>query len=649
MRRFQLPGSDRTRGHVVTALCLLLSTFAAPRPGSAAANPEGDERPSTPGVPDIETFMQIGFVKDPEITADGETLFFVSGMTGTDQIFRLVDGGWPYQLTVFEDGVDFYAPSPDGRWIVVGASAGGNEQSQLYLMNSRSGALRQLTDDPDVKHVSPLWTEDGTAVFYSSNEANGRDMHIYRRDVPYGEPEVVFEAEGWNIPSDVDSRGRLAAMAYESSTKSDIYLIDLESGRAENVTENDGEYRYWGGFTRDENVLFMLTNHNEAGLLKPAYYDPARREITRFFRADTPWEVEGGDLSPNRDYAAFIFNENGYGKLVLYDLVHDRALPVPPLEGLVTDVRLADSGKAAISFASATRAPDIWVWDWRSLELEKATHSTYAGVDPGLFIEPDLVEYEGFDGRRIPAFLYLPRDYEGGPLPFIIHVHGGPASQFRPSFSRHFNYLLLNGFGVLAPNIRGSKGYGREYLKLDDYRNRTDAVKDVGSAARWLIEKGYTTPEMLGIKGTSYGGYMTLAALASYPELFAAGCDISGIANYETFLENTAEYRRELREEEYGPLSDPEFLREISPLTHSDRIRAALLVVHGVNDPRVPVSEARQIVRALSARGAPVDTLIFQNEGHGVAKLENRLTLYRRMVDFFRAMLTGSKAERSGM
>jgi dipeptidyl aminopeptidase/acylaminoacyl peptidase len=236
----------------------------------------------------------------------------------------------------------------------------------------------------------------------------------------------------------------------------------------------------------------------------------------------------------------------------------------------------------------------------------------------------------------IPAFLYLPAGARGGdPVPFVIDVHGGPEGQFRPYFNRHFQYLLLNGYGLLAPNVRGSDGYGRAYLDADNYKKRLDSVKDLAWGVKYLIKRGLTKPGQVGVKGASYGGYMVLAALTEYPELLSAGIDQIGIANFETFLENTASYRQQFRESEYGPLEDREFLRSISPIHKADRIEGALFVVHGENDPRVPVSEARQILKALTDRGVPADSLIFPDEGHGISKLSNRLTYYRRMVDFF--------------
>jgi dipeptidyl aminopeptidase/acylaminoacyl peptidase len=278
--------------------------------------------------------------------------------------------------------------------------------------------------------------------------------------------------------------------------------------------------------------------------------------------------------------------------------------------------------------------PDVWSYDIATGTRTQLTFSTFAGIDKNLFSEPRLIRYKSFDGLDIPAFLYLPPDYDGSPIPFVIHAHGGPESQFRPSFIRHFQYLILNGYGVLAPNIRGSSGYGREFVRLDDYKKRKDSIRDIYEGARWLVAKGYAEEGRVGIKGGSYGGYVTLAALVDYPDMFGAGIDNIGIANFVTFLQNTAEYRRAIREAEYGPLTDVEFLTEISPLTHAERITSPLLIVHGENDPRVPVGEAKQIAKAVMINGTVTELLIFPDEGHGVAKLSNRLTYYRRMVEF---------------
>jgi dipeptidyl aminopeptidase/acylaminoacyl peptidase len=227
----------------------------------------------------------------------------------------------------------------------------------------------------------------------------------------------------------------------------------------------------------------------------------------------------------------------------------------------------------------------------------------------------------------------------------IMSAHGGPESQFRPSFVRSFQYYALNGFGVFALNPRGSSGYGRDFLDMDNYKDRWKSVKDYETATRWLADQGYADPAKIAITGGSYGGYMTLACITAAPDLYAAACDQVGIANFVTFLKNTADYRRYLRESEYGPLSDSAFLWEISPVAQVDKVKAPLLIIHGENDPRVPVGEARQMAKAISERGGVVDTLIFPDEGHGVAKRPNMLVAYRRIVDFFKKYLQTERAE----
>ncbi|MDD5088998.1 MAG: prolyl oligopeptidase family serine peptidase, partial [bacterium] len=252
------------------------------------------------------------------------------------------------------------------------------------------------------------------------------------------------------------------------------------------------------------------------------------------------------------------------------------------------------------------------------------------------FREPKLIHYPTFDGLEIPAFLYLPPDYvEGQPVPFVIDAHGGPESQFQPDFIRNFQYLLLNGYGILAPNVRGSSGYGLEFLNLDNYKNRKNSLKDYKAGVDFLIANGYTKPGMIGVRGGSYGGYVALGMITEYPDLFAAAIDIVGIANFKTFLQNTADYRRALREAEYGPLTDPDFLDSISPIYKANLIKTPLLVVHGANDPRVPVDEARQILAAVAQNGIAVDSLIFADEGHGSGKRVNTIAEYRKHVEFF--------------
>jgi len=588
-------------------------------------------------VPDISTFMQIGWSTNGSISPDGKTILFSTSYTDAQQLFRLTEEGWPYQLTMFEDGIDWYSPSHDFKYAILGASAGGNEDAQLYLIDIETGRLKQLTDSPEVRYGVPVWAWDGVTIYFRSNKSNGRDFEIWKMNILNGEEILVQGKPGYNGPADISEDGkRLLTYSYSSNVDNNYYMLDLETGEETLLTPHEGDVMYESvNLTSDWKSAYLISNDNEDGISRLAKLDVASKKI-EFLDKDSEWAAEGCVLSHDGRTLGWAINENGYSRAFLWDLVADTMLPAPPLDGMVGAVWMSEVNSLLFGFNSPTRAPDLWVWEWDTQTLTQITHSSYAGIDRKVFSEPELIHYKSFDGLEVPAFLYLPPGYQPGQkIPFIIHAHGGPEGQFRPSFSRHFTYLMLNGYGILAPNPRGSSGYSREYIAMDDYKKRLSSVKDYAWAAKWLINNGYTEESKLGVKGASYGGYMVMALLTEYPSLFRAGIDQVGIVNFVTFLQNTREYRRAIREAEYGPLSDSTFLASISPIHKVDKIKGALLVIHGENDPRVPVSEARQVIDAMQARNAEVEELIFPDEGHGVAKLSNRLQVYSKMVEFF--------------
>jgi len=597
---------------------------AAPAPGDSLV------------IPDIETFMQIGAATDPAISADGSRIFFTTFMSGVDQVYEILPSGWPYQLTVFEDGIDFFVPSPSGTQAIVGASIGGSEQSDFYLLNTDTGSIATFKAAEGIRHRAPVWSPDEKYVYFQSNQENGTDFFIYRISVADKRVDKISSMQGWNAPINVSADGsKLLMTHYSSNVDTDLYLLDLAHRAEQHLTEHRGDYVFFNGrLDPDLEHVYFLTNKNTDGMVRVARMKIGDEEI-EFLNADSPWETEEMAMTRDARYLAWVENVEGYGLLYIMNLKTGRKWSLDHMKGVAQNLYFADDGKLVFAFASASRTFDVWKYDVVSGELLQLTHSSYAGTDRKMFVEPELIKYRSFDDVEVPAFLYVPEDWDGGPLPFIIHAHGGPESQFRPSFQRHFQYLILNGYGILAPNIRGSSGYGREYMQMDDYKKRKDSIKDIYEAARWLVDTGYADYGKIAVKGGSYGGYVTLAALVDYPEIFGAGICSVGISNFVTFLQNTADYRRALREAEYGPLSDAEFLNEISPLTHAEQIRAPLLLVHGENDPRVPVDEARQIAREIKARGGTVETLIFPDEGHGIGKLSNRLIFYRKMVEFF--------------
>ncbi|MGQ9603116.1 MAG: S9 family peptidase [bacterium] len=585
-------------------------------------------------IPSIETFMQIGSATGPQVSRDGSSILFLSSMAGVSQVYVLTESGWPYQLTAFTDGIDFYRISPNGNMVVVGASKGGNEQSDLYLVDLDSRICDPLLENQEVRYGSPLWSKDELMLYFSSNEENKRDLMVYEISIRDRNIRRIFDMQGWNSAVAISNDGnKILVERYTSNMNNDLYLVDLYRNETTLLTPHKDDYIFNNArLLPDGSKVFCITNMNAEGLRKIASIDVATLRM-EFLGESSPWEVEEMEVSPDGGYLAWVENIEGYGKPFLMDLATMKKMEISLPGGIVSDLSLSND-LLLFTFNSPSKPPDVWCYQISNGNLRKITFSTLAGIDPSLFVEPKLVRYESFDGLSIPAFLYVPPNWDGDPIPFVIEAHGGPESQFRPSFIRHFHYLILNGYGVLAPNIRGSSGYGREYVRMDDYKKRKDSIKDIGAAAQWLIENGYTTGGKIAIKGQSYGGYVTLASLVEFPDLFGAGIDHVGIANFVTFLKNTAEYRRTLREAEYGPLSDEDFLKEISPINSVDKIKAPLLIVHGENDPRVPVGEARQMADELKKRGREVELMIFPDEGHGIAKLENRLIYYRKMVEF---------------
>ncbi|MFC1475792.1 S9 family peptidase [Candidatus Zixiibacteriota bacterium] len=626
---------------VVCALGLLCGC-QQPAQQTSTAGLEGPNLMGTAAyVPDIETFMQIGYCGSPDISEDGKVLFFESRMSGVTQFYRISDERWPTQLTYFKDGIDFYSLSHNSRWAVVGAGVGGDEQSQLILISTETGRAEQLTEMPDVQFGSPIWSPDDTRIYYRTNQQNGQDFHVYEMNILTRETRPIVEKEGYNGPMALSLDGKkLVQYTYFSSTNDDLYLIDLETLASDYLTPHKEDAIYDGfGFAADGNSGYLISDANDDRIMRRATMDLATKEIT-FIDSTSQWEVESLELSPDRTKMAWLVNEEGYADLHVMDLTTNRELPAPPMKGMYSGGSISRGTQIVFGFTSPAKAPDCWVWDWSSRQLKQFTFSTYAGIDPAIFIEPELIKFPSFDGMEIPAFLYLPPAYSAGnPVPFVVYAHGGPESQFRPNFIRNFQFFLANGFGVMAVNPRGSSGYGQEYILMDNYKNRLKSVQDYEYANRFLREAGYAKPDKIAVMGGSYGGYMVLACLTENPDLWAAGVNSVGIANFISFLQNTRPYRRALREAEYGPLSDPDFLASISPINKVDRIVAPLLIIHGENDPRVPVGEARQIAKALGDRGIAVDTLIFPDEGHGTSKRSNVMIDYRRRVDFLKKHL----------
>lgn len=561
---------------------------------------------------------------------DGLRVSFLTEITGVPQVWEVpAEGGWPEQRTFHQERVSGAEYSPVRDEILFSMDAGGNERSQLFLLGPEGGEERDLTRDPDAIHYSGGFAPDGARIAFTATRRNGTDFDVFVQDLPDGEPETVWEVSGYHtVPAWGPDGSFLVVSRHRSNTDNDLYRLDLAGGGAALLTPHEGEARFRSPRVAPDGASLYLATDRDGDFVRLARMDLRTKQLEYLTPDDH--DVEEVELSRDGRVLAATRNVGGYSDLLFFNGRGGR-LPDPDVpRGIVGGLAFSpDSGRLAFTLTGPTRNPDVWTMRLPDGEARRLTRSTTAGIPSRSFKRPEMVRYPSFDGREIPAILYGPEE-PGAPV--VVNVHGGPEGQSRPAFAPVTQYLLGRGLGVLLPNVRGSTGYGKAYTHLDDVGLRMDSVKDLAHAAYWLREGGH---QKVAVMGGSYGGFMVLAALTEYPDLWSAGVDIVGIANLVTFLENTGSYRRKLREPEYGSLEkDGDFLRSISPIHKADRITAPLMVVHGKNDPRVPVGEADQIVQSVRGRGGVVDYLLYEDEGHGLARLENRLDAYPKIASF---------------
>jgi dipeptidyl aminopeptidase/acylaminoacyl peptidase len=576
----------------------------------------------------------------------GATLLVQSNLKETMQLYSVsVAGGELQQLTDRPEPVagEFL---PDGR-VLVSMDAGGNERLQLHLLDTgRPDELEPLVVDPDFIHRRGGATRDGRLLAYGCNRRNGVDFDVWVRDLETGDERMLFAPGGWCEPCGFSPDGRWLAVERptERSGDNDLHLVDLDTGDDVLVARRGDDEAYFGPpawLPESDAFLFATSSGRDTNGI--ARYDLASR--TWEYVVESDWDLECAVDEAGRNLVVAV-NAEGFSRVELCDpRTFERRSEVElPGRGVVGGIVLSRDGRRlAYHFSSALVAGDVWVHDLDSGERSRLTTSP-SPVDPATLVEPELLRFPSFDGESIPALVYAPRG-AAGPVPVVFTIHGGPESQSRPAWAGIAQYLVASGYAVAFPNVRGSTGYGKRFEHLDDVHRRLDSVRDLVALQDRLDEDGRFDTSRTVLYGGSYGGYMVLAGLAFHPERWAAGIDVVGISSLVTFLENTAPYRRYFREREYGSLErDREFLTAASPLTHVDRIVAPLFVIHGANDPRVPLGEAEQLHAALKEKGIPTELLVYWDEGHGLQKLPNRIEAYTRAVEFLERVLAPATA-----
>lgn len=564
---------------------------------------------------------------------DSESFAFIGSASGAFQVWQgFTDGRAPVQLSFDENRVWTLGSADINKNIYFGMDTGGDEQEQIYKVDYETKKVIKLTDNPNARHYLGPCTQDGKYVICSCNARDKATFDLYKVDTNTGKMEMILQnTDNYNHPGSLSPDGRyLTYNKMKGLTVNFMWILDLETGHAEKVCEEmefaTAKNAVWD---KDSKGFYFLSNYNSEWM-KIAHYDIETKKME--YVHEEPWDIDGIAMSKDGRYMAMDINEGGYFKLKIWDMKEKVEVNHPSIPKAAGGSISWNGHKLIFSLSSGKRASDIWVLDLDADSLRRVTSSPMGGVTADDLVEPELHTFKSYDGLEVPFWVFRK---EKKPNKVVLEIHGGPEGQEKPIYKPLTAYLVSRGFTVVAPNVRGSTGYGKVYTHLDDVEKRMDSVKDIGALVEHITKEGIAEKGKIAVMGGSYGGFMTLASITEFPDKFACAVDTVGICNFETFLENTSSYRRANREVEYGTLAnDREVLRAISPIHKVDRIKCPLMVIHGARDPRVPISEAEQVVERVSAKGVPVKYLRYEDEGHGLAKLKNKLDCYPQVAEF---------------
>ncbi len=605
---------------------------------------------------DFARYLNIRSAVSPVLSPNGNRVAFLSDITGNFQVWSVSNTNdqptWPQQLTFFANKVWALYGTPAATHLIAVSDVGGNELLQFHLItgygckaNDQGVDVRKLTTNDQAIHRFGAWSADGQQIVYTSNARNGVDFDFYQMNLCTGQVRLIRQAVGnRHIAAWSPDQRYLITADDVGPLQDEIYLLDLETGQDRHLANAASPARFrpfkWAG-----DSLYLISDcFDDQGAI--CRLDIEINEMTTILAGNThqtAGEMELLAAAPNGQQLAYTFNAGGYSRLYLFDLDDGTARRISTLPaGVIETLRFSRDGRQLVlDLQTPNHNLDIWLIIIADDTCRQVTHSNRAGISPSTFILPKLIRYRSFDHLEIPAFYYLPQQKppEDG-HPCILYVHGGPTHQTFPDFDVRFQYFLKQGYAILAPNVRGSSGYGRTYAALDEIEKRMDSVADLKAAVEWLHNQPEINANRIAIYGRSYGGFMVLAALTEYPDLFAAGIDVVGIADWVTFMERTSPWRRPHREQEYGSLDHHrDVLERISPIHKAEQIKAPLMVVAGDNDPRVPLYESEQIVERVRAAGGTVKFIHYADEGHKISKLANRIDSFTQMAEFLQRYL----------
>lgn len=637
----------RYRRRLLKVLIIWLAAGPTARTGAAADSfrPPALSVENVPDVPRelverLQQYQSVRWAAFRGWSPDGKGMLIQTRFGNTAQLHRVLDpGGRREQWTFFLEPTDgrFLLPQQrgndgDGGALLVTMSSRGDENFQIYRFDRGSGGATLLTDGRSRNLLGPV-RDDGSLLVFASNRRNGRDTDLFTLDPRRPDSaRTILQKDGeyWTAEDWSPDGKRLLISRYVSIHESYPAVLDVETGRLDALVLSEEPAAYGPmAFTHDgRHVLLASDFASEFRQLYRVELTSAERPRAVPLTQDIPWDVTDIEVDRAGGQAALATNEDGGSGLYLLADGQPRRVEIPL--GIVSGLEFTPDGRTLGFTLQRPDAPgDAYSLSVEGGQLVRWTYSEIGGLNPAAFVQPERIAFPSFDGRQIPAYYFRPpAATKDKPAAVLIHIHGGPEGQYRPSFSGTDQFHLLEqGIAVIRPNVRGSSGYGKTYLRLDNAERREDSVRDIGALLDWIARQPELDSQRVAVIGASYGGYMVLSSLVHYSDRLRAGVDIVGIASFETFLKNTSPYRQDLRRAEYGDERDPRMLavfRRIDPLNNADRIRTALLVAHGRNDPRVPFSEAEQIAPKVRNNGQTVWTVYADDEGHGFQKQANR-------------------------
>jgi len=625
-------------------------TLATPQavtdPKQIASKPNAEVEPRGLSIEKLYMTRQIG---RPTWSPDGKSIAFISNLSGRNNLWLVsAEGGWPTQLTVSDQRQTAPAWSPDGKWIAYQSDYDGDEQWDIFLMSPKTGKVVNLTSTREISETDPTWSPDGRYLAYlvkpKTSAAHEIDVYdMLMREVKHITSNTPQDKGNSNPIWSKDGKFIVYTQEQAKGTDSNIFIADVASGKSTLLTPHEGEQRYAANDISPDEKRILFTSNAANGYENIGLLEISSKKIS--WLTHDKWEIHGGEFSPDGQRITFSANVDGNEYIYLHDLATAKSTALPIPKGVNEPAgghsAFTKDGTRLLYYHNGPTAPgDLWVYTLATGKSHQVTHSLVAGVRSEDMVEPFLVHYHSRDGKwTISAFLYVPFNMaRNGQNAAIVYIHGGPTSQSMNSFNRFIQYAANQGYMVLAPNYRGSTGYGKEFQQANLFDMGGGDLQDVLAGVDWIKQTGHLDPKKIAVMGGSYGGYLSMMAVTKAPDVWAAGVPIVPFVNWFTEIENEDPVLQQSDLATMGDVVKNKALYEDrSPINFIDQIKAPLLLLAGGHDPRCPKEETQQVVAAIKKRGGTVDSRIYENEGHGFARVENQIDAYQRVADFLQA------------